>query len=387
MREVAARMATAAVAVGSAALVASGLGAAGASAAPVPTISAVTFTAPPGTSLDNPQGVAWGPGGKLFVANTADNVIASIVGSTTTTVAGSYEATGETGDGGTALAATLTEPAGLAVDRAGDVFVADTEDNVVREITAGGIIKGVAGDGREGYAGDYGPAIRAELNSPQSVAVDNNGDLFIADTGNNVIREVSPRGIVTTFAGTGRAGYNGSGRRASAELTAPTGVAVDAFGNVYIADTGNNVIRRVSTVGIITTVAGDYAADQANDGIGGFSGDGGPATSARLYAPQGLAVDNAGDLFIADTFNDAIREVTPNGTITTIVNTAATPGKTGIPGPATTAALNSPYAVTVDNSTGDLFVADTSNNAIREVTGLPVPSNVGPGPTAPTAGR
>jgi streptogramin lyase len=358
-----ARIAMVVVAAGSAATISAALGVIDASAATAPIITTVTFTAPTGATLDNPEGVAWGPNGTLYVANTADNVLSAVTGATTTTVAGSYEGTGETGDNGPAIAATLTEPAGLAVNDAGDVFIADTE----------------------GYSGDGGRATRAELDSPQAVAVNRDGDLFIADTGNNVIREVSPRGTITTFAGDGRPGYvGGDDRRAtSARLTAPTGVAVDAFGNVYIADTGNNVIRRVSTSGLITTVAGNYAEDLGNDGIGGFSGDGGAATAAQLYAPEGVAVDNAGDLFIADTFNDAIREVTPNGIITTVVNSAATPGKTGYGGPATAAALNSPYAVSVDNSTGDLYIADTSNNAIRVVTGLPVPSLVGPGPLAP----
>jgi streptogramin lyase len=380
-----ARIAMVVVAAGSAATISAALGVIDASAATAPIITTVTFTAPTGATLDNPEGVAWGPNWTLYVANTADNVLSAVTGATTTTVAGSYEGTGETGDNGPAIAATLTEPAGLAVNDAGDVFIADTEDNVIREVTPAGVIKRVAGTGAEGYSGDGGRATRAELDSPQAVAVNRDGDLFIADTGNNVIREVSPRGTITTFAGDGRPGYvGGDDRRAtSARLTAPTGVAVDAFGNVYIADTGNNVIRRVSTSGLITTVAGNYAEDLGNDGIGGFSGDGGAATAAQLYAPEGVAVDNAGDLFIADTFNDAIREVTPNGIITTVVNSAATPGKTGYGGPATAAALNSPYAVSVDNSTGDLYIADTSNNAIRVVTGLPVPSLVGPGPLAP----
>jgi streptogramin lyase len=164
-------------------------------------------------------------------------------------------------------------------------------------------------------------------------------------------------------------------------------VAVDAKGDVFIADASNNVIRRVDAkTGIITTVAGDFAADKANDGLGGFSGDGGPATSAQLNDPQGVAVDGAGDVFIADTFNNAIREVTPDGKISTVVNAAPAAG--GIPpaggessGKAATASrLNTPYAVTVDPA-GDLFVADTKNNAIAEVTGLAEPAG-GASPSA-----
>ncbi len=156
------------------------------------------------------------------------------------------------------------------------------------------------------------------------MAVNAAGDVFVADTYNNRVVKVTPQGQVVTVAGDGAAGYSGDGRLAAfAELNEPTGVAVDADGNLYIADSANNVIRRVDAkTGIITTVAGDFAADKANDGLGGFSGDGGPATSAQLNDPQGVAVDGAGDLFIADTFNNAIREVTPAGTITTVVNAA-----------------------------------------------------------------
>jgi sugar lactone lactonase YvrE len=218
--------------------------------------------------------------------------------------------------------------------------------------------------------------------------------VFIADTYNNRVVKVTPQGQVVAVVGDGVAGYSGDGRLAAfAELNEPTGVALDAQGNLYIADSANNVIRRVDAkTGIITTVAGDYAADQANGGLGGFSGDGGPATSAQLNDPQGVAVDGAGDLFIADTFNNAIREVTPAGIISTVVNSASAGG--GIPaaggessGAAPTASrLNTPYGVAIDPSTDDLYIADTHNSEIAEVTGLAQPgkasSNTGAGPTA-----
>jgi secreted PhoX family phosphatase len=347
------------------------------------TIAAVTFTAPPGASLDDPQGVA-ATNGDVDVSNTADNVVASIAGATTTTVAGSYEGTGESGDGGPATAATLDNPTALARDKAGDLFIADTEDNVVREITSDGVIHLVAGDGTEGDRGDGGPATRAELDSPQGVAVNSQGDVFIADTYNDVVREVTPQGHISVYAGNGTTGYRGDyGPAARAELSSPTGLALDALGNLYIADSGNNVIRRVSTSGVITTVAGDVAADQASGGLGGFSGDGGPATSARLHSPQGIAVDHAGDLFIADTFNNAVREVTPGGTISTVVNTAGAKGSSGNGGPAASAKLNTPFDVAVDPSTADLYIADTSNNRVRVVTGFTVPTTTAGGPVAP----
>ena len=310
--------------------------------------------------------------------------MASIDGIATTTIAGSYEATGESGDGGPATAATLDQPTALARDKAGDLFIADTEDNVVREITPDGIIHLIAGNGTEGDRGDFGPAGRAELDSPQGVAVNAKGDVFIADTYNNVVREVTPRGFISTYAGDGNPGYRGDGGPAvRAELSSPTGLAVDALGNLYIADSGNNVIRRVSTNGVITTVAGDVAADQSSGGLGGFSGDGGPATQARLNSPQGIALDQAGDLFIADTFNNAIREVTPAGIISTVVDSAGTKGSSGNGGPAAAAELNTPFGVSVDASTGDLYIADTSNNKLRVVTGFPVATTTAGGPVAP----
>ena len=354
-----------------------------ASAATPLTIAAVTFTPPPGDSLDNPQGVA-AADGVVDVSNTADNVVASIDGIATTTIAGSYEATGESGDGGPATAATLDQPTALARDKAGDLFVADTEDNVVREITPDGIIHLIAGNGTEGDRGDFGPAGRAEFDSPQGVAVNAKGDVFIADTYNNVVREVTPWGFISTYAGDGNPGYRGDGGPAvRSELSSPTGLAVDALGNLYIADSGNNVIRRVSTNGVITTVAGDVAADQSSGGLGGFSGDGGPATQARLNSPQGIAVDQAGDLFIADTFNNAIREVTPAGIISTVVDSTGTKGSGGNGGPAAAAELNTPFGVSVDASTGDLYIADTSNNKLRVVTGFPVVTTTAGGPVAP----
>jgi hypothetical protein len=355
-----------------------------ASATTPPTINAVTFTAPHGASLDNPQGVV-AANGTIHVSNTEDNVVTSIAGIVTTTIAGSYEATGESGDGGLALAATLDQPTALARDNAGDLFIADTEDNVVREITPDGVIHLIAGNGTEGDRGQGGPALHAELDSPQGVAVNGQGDVFIADTYNDVVREVTPRGFISTYAGDGNPGYRGdNGPAGKAELSSPTGLALDSVGNLYIADSGNSVIRRVSTNGVITTVAGNVAADQASGGLGGFSGDNGPATSARLDSPQGIALDQAGDLFIADTFNNAIREVTPAGTISTVVNTAGAKGSSGNGGPATAAKLNTPFTVSVDNSTGNLYIADTSNNKIRVVTGFTPPTTTGGGPMAHT---
>jgi sugar lactone lactonase YvrE len=312
------------------------------------------------------EGVATDNNGAVYASLTGRNVVETGPDGADTVVAGSFEDTGETGDGGPATAATLNSPAGLAVDGAGDLFIADTENNDIREVTPDGNIKVVAGNGTEGYRGNGGPATAAELDNPQDVAVDAAGDLFIADTYNNVIREVKPSGTISTFAGNGTAGFAGdNGPASAAELTSPDGVAVDALGNVYVADTGNNVIRRVSTSGVITTVAGNVAADQANDGLGGDSGDGGPATAAQLDAPEGVAVDRAGDLYIADTFNDAIRQVTPAGVISTLAKD-----------------VNTATAVAVDNSTGDVYATEPNLDAIAQVSGLPIPGPAAGGPSA-----
>jgi NHL repeat len=333
-----------------------------------------------------PEGVA-ANNGEVFISNTNDNLIGELSGSplAPSILAGSYQGYGETGDSGPASSATLYSPGGIAVDSAGDVFIADTEDNVVREVLGpkssdpGEIIR-AAGTGTAGYSGDGSPATAAELDSPQAVAVDSSGDLFIADTYNNVIREVTPNGVITTLAGNGTAGYSGdNGPATSAELNDPSGVAVDALGNVYIADTSNSVIRRVQgpntsgtgeTQGEITTIAGSYADDQTDGGQGGHSGDGGPAIDAQLYAPEGVALDDNGDLYIADTYNNAIREVYPDGEITTLVNTSYTSGAPANGATASTAKLEGPYAVAVDDTTGDVYIADTHANAISVVSGL-----------------
>ncbi|HTU75833.1 MAG TPA: hypothetical protein VMG38_20145 [Trebonia sp.] len=376
--------------VAAAAMAAAGLaGSAAASAdgATTPDLQTLTYASTgPGGGLYHPVGVS-AAGGKVYVSNSGANIIATIAGGTTSAFAGSLSAFGEHGDGGQATSASLYHPGGSAVDAAGDVFIADSGDNVIREVTPAGTIKRTAGTGIAGlgYAGPAGfPATLSSLDHPQDVAVSAAGDVYIADTYNNRVLKVTPSGQVTAVAGDGTAGYSGDGRLAPfAELNEPTGVAVDAKGNLYIADSANNVIRRVDArTGIITTVAGDYAADKASGGLGGFSGNGGPATSAQLNTPQGIAVDGAGDLFIADTFNNAIREVTPAGVITTVVNSSAQPGGESNGAAATASKLNTPYGVSIDASTGDLYIADTNNSKIAEVAGL-AQSGDAAGPVAP----
>jgi autotransporter-associated beta strand protein len=313
-------------------------------------------------TLEGPVGAAVDAAGDLFFADTNNHVIREVSPTgIITTVAGNGTA-GYSGDGGPAIAAQLDFPFAVTADAAGDLFIADTVNNVIREVRAG-VINTVAGNGTSGYSGDGGAATAAQLFDPTGVAVDAAGDLFIADGLNNVIREVRA-GVITTVAGNGTPGYSGDdGAATAAQLADPSGVAVDAAGDLFIADYNNSVIRKVRA-GIITTVSGN--------GAPGYSGDGGPATAAGLNSPPAVAVDADGDLFIADFLNNVIREVSPSGIITTVAgNFSAGAGYSGDNGPATAARLNNPTGVAID-AAGDLFIVDSSNNVIREVTGQAV---------------
>jgi len=261
---------------------------------------------------------------------------------------------GFSGDGGPATGAQLNIPSGVAVDAAGSLYIADASNSRVRKVS-NGVISTVAGNGGPGFSGDNYPATSTELFAPSGVAVDSAGNLYIADTSNFRIREVS-NGVITTVAGNGTQGFSGdNGPATSAQLYDVCGVAIDSVGNLYIADGNGNRVRKVSN-GVITTVAGN--------GVAGFSGDNGPATSAQLAGPWGVAVDSAGNLYIADGNNNRIREVS-NGVITTIAGSGVA-GFSGDNGPATNARLAGPTGVAVD-SAGSLYIADTNNDLIRKV--------------------
>ena len=318
-------------------------------------------------SLLVPKGVAVDAAGNLYIADTGNARIRKVApGGTITTVAGNGVG-GYSGDGGPATAASLDRPPGVALDAAGNLYIADYWNNRIRKVAPGGTITTVAGNGVGGYSGDGGPATAASLAYPAGVVVDAAGNLYIADHDNARIRKVTPGGTITTVAGNGVHGYSGDGGPATAaSLSYPKGVAVDAAGNLYIADMYNYRIRKVTPAGVITTAAGN--------GVQGYSGDGGPATAASLNYQTGVAVDAAGNLYSAGWTDYRIRKVTPGGTISTVAGNGVQ-GYSGDGGPATAASLNWPYGVNVD-AAGNLYIADEANHRIRKVsfTGTVLPA-------------
>lgn len=272
---------------------------------------------------------------------------------------------GYLGDGGAATLAQLAGPTGVAVDAAGGILVVDASNRVRR--IAFGTITTVAGSGfaddisaGSDIPGDGGPALDSQLNDPIGVAVDADGNILIADSLHHRIRRVSPDGTITTIAGDGTPNFYGDGGPATdAALNHPDGVAVDRAGNVFIADTFNNAIRRVDPEGTITRVAGDRF------GASGFTGDSGPAADARLNHPTGVAVSRKGELFIADEHNHRIRRIGPHGKISTFAGTGlAEFGGDG--GPATDAFLQFPTEILVDGG-DNLLIADSTNLRVRSV--------------------
>jgi trimeric autotransporter adhesin len=265
---------------------------------------------------------------------------------------------GFAGDGGTAAGALFDEPLEIAFQAGGNLFVADSLNNRVRKVDSRGNVSTVAGSGpvgagKGGFAGDNGQAL---LNQPAGITLDGTNNLYIADSANHRVRKVGPNGVITTFAGTGDPGATGDGGVATAaHLTTPYGLALDAGGDLYVSDLAENVVRKILASGIITTVAGT--------GTAGFSGDGGVATKAQLNQPRGLAVDSAGNLFIADSGNHRVRQVDKNGTMTTVAGngTLVFAGDGGL---STNTGLRGPVDVAVGPD-GSLFISDSGSFADR----------------------
>lgn len=267
---------------------------------------------------------------------------------------------GYAGDGGQASNAKLNAMTGMAVDGIGNIYIADNENNVVRRVDVTGTITTFAGTGVAGYTGGGGLATAARLNRPMAVATDATGNVYISDNGNHVIRKVDMFGVISDFAGTGTPGYSGDGDDASlAQLAQPQGLSITTSGDLYIADVGNNVVRKIdNSTHQITTVAGT--------GAPGSGGDGGMATNARLGSPSSIAVDASGNIFIADVLNHKVRKVDgATGMIATYAGTGV-PGNSGDGGAATAALMTYPTGVSLDVA-GNLYIAEQGNHNVRMV--------------------
>ncbi len=308
--------------------------------------------------LNGTDGLAFDKSGNLLVGDYYNNTIRKISpAGIITTIAGTG-ASGNSGDGGLATAAKISQPEGICVDNAGNIYFVARGFNLIKKISTIGIISTIAGTGLAGYTGDGGPATAARLNQPIGISIDNAGDLFICDDGNNVIREINTAGIITTIAGTGTAGFSGDGGPATAAMMSDPGeLALDNAGNLYVSDRGNYRIRKISSTGIITTIAG---------GTSGYYGDGGPATAAWLDFVCGLSLDNSGNLYFCDTYNNVIRKIDNAGIITTVAGSGYE-GYTGDGGPPRCAQLDIPVSVIFDNA-GNYYISDGNNNVVRKVT-------------------
>jgi len=326
--------------------------------------------------FNNPRAVATDNSGNLYIADMRNYVIRKVTTTgTVSTVAGNGTA-GTSGNGGPAVSGQLAQPTGMTIDNEGNIYIADFNASVVKKVNSQGIMSIFAGTGADGFGGDGGPASAAKLYKPVAVCLDQAGNLYISDASNKCIRKVNKKGIITTFAGVpGHPGYSGDGGPATAaKLTQPAGIAADNAGNIYIADPSMSVIRKVTPNGIISTFAGN--------GTSGYSGDGGPATKAefQIGSPQGVAVDKAGNVYASDYQNHVIRKISTSGIITTIAGTG-NPDYTGDGGPAISANIWYPIGIATDNA-GNIYITDSYNNTIRKIVSciaVPPSFNVQPG--------
>ncbi len=303
-----------------------------------------------------PSGVAVDGAGNVYVADRSNNTIRKVsAAGVVTTLAGTAGTIGTTD--GVSAAARFNSPSGVAVDSAGNVYVADRSNNTIRKVTATGVVTTLAGTALQSGSTD-GTGAGARFNRPYGVAVDSAGNLYVADNDNHTIRKITVAGVVTTLAGT--AGMSGStdGTGPAARFNFPHEVAVDSAGNVYVADQENHAIRKITTAGVVTTLAGTAGTSGSTDGTG---------AAARFYKPSGVAVDGAGNLYVADQFNYTIRKVTATGVVTTLAGTASAAG--GADGTGAAARFAQPFGVAID-STGNVYVAD--QYTIRKITAVGV---------------
>jgi RHS repeat-associated protein len=300
---------------------------------------------------------SYDPRSRMLALGDGREVQTDALGNTITTIAGNGSQS-FTGDGGSATSASLNYPGGAAYDSQGNLYVADSFNDRIRRISTTGTITTVAGTGTFGFAGDGGPATSAQLASPLELAVAPDGSVYFADVDNHRVRRIATDGTITTVAGSGTRGYGGDGGPATSALLAePTGVAVTPDGQLIVADYANNRVRRIATDGTITTVAGTGAA--------GFGGDDGLATSAMLRGPSSVAVGADGTIYVADSDNHRVRRIATDGTITTVAGTGVS-GNSGDGGASGAAQLMRPVGIAVDADT-NLFVADQQAHRIRRI--------------------
>lgn len=304
--------------------------------------------------FNGPQGIAADGGRNVYVADTNNHTIRKITpDGFVTTLAGWAHSTGSAD--GNNNAARFNGPESVTVDSGGNVYVADSGNNTIRKITPGGFVSTLSGLANTRGSTD-GNVSAPRFDHPKGVALDSAGNVYVADTTNNTIDKITPTGVVNSLAGSAGTIGDVDGAGSAAQFNRPEGVAVDSAGNVYVADTGNFIIRKITPSGVVTTLAGDSHYIGSDDGVG---------RAARFHSPAGVAVDNAGNVYVGDTGNHTIRKITPNGTVTTLAGLADSPGK--IDGTGSNARFNQPEGVAVDTE-GNIYVADFFNFAIRRIT-------------------
>jgi sugar lactone lactonase YvrE len=303
-------------------------------------------------SFNNPAGIAVDASGNLYVADSNNDLIRKITADgVVTTLAGSAGVTGAVN--GTGTAASFWHPWGIAVDSSGNVYVADQLNAVIRKITTDGVVTTLAGS-----AGVYGSAdgigTVASFFQPAGIAVDSTGSVYVADSGNNIIRKITSDGVVTTLAGSEKVTGSTNGTRDAASFNSPEGVALDTYGNLYVTDSVNDLIRKITPLGVVTTLAGSAGVAGSANGI---------RAVASFNTPFGIAVDNSGNVYVADQVNNLIRKISSDGAVKTFAGTGAAGSANG---DGTSASFNSPFGIAVDGS-GTVYIADTTNQLIRKI--------------------
>ncbi len=316
-------------------------------------------------AISAPSGVAVDPSGNVYFADQLNSVVRVVNPAGIISVAAGCNpiqtacVLNKISNGGPATGFNISA-FDVSADKAGNYYISDGGNNRIYKVNSAGTLSVFAGSGTTGFSGDGGPSTSAALNNPLGTASDSAGNIYIADMQNHRIRKVNTAGVITTVAGNGTFGFSGDGGAAtSAMIAMPHGVAVDAAGNVYISDTLNFRVRKVSAAGVISTIAG-------NGGVGN-TGDGGPGINAELTDPWGIQVDSSGNVYFADWLNNSIRKISTSGVISTVVGGGT--GALGDGGPATSATLFGPQGIGMD-AAGSLYIADYSNNRVRKVTGL-----------------